>query len=115
LESLLAFFATFVLESALVRDIMRWDMTVLRESAWYQEILQEGEARGRAEGEAIGEQRAQVAILLKLLSRQLGIDSAIWRQRLEFLSREQLDRLTDDLFDFSTEADLVAWMAQHGK
>ncbi len=49
LETVLAFFATFVIESALVQEIMRWDMTVLRESPWYQEILREGEARGRRE------------------------------------------------------------------
>ncbi|MGH1396564.1 MAG: Rpn family recombination-promoting nuclease/putative transposase [Trichormus sp.] len=46
LETVLAFFATFVLESAVVQEIMRWDMTVLRESPWYQEILREGEAQG---------------------------------------------------------------------
>ncbi|MDZ7969539.1 MAG: Rpn family recombination-promoting nuclease/putative transposase [Nostoc sp. DedSLP03] len=49
LETVLAFFATFVIESALVQEIMRWDMAVLRESPWYQEILREGEARGRRE------------------------------------------------------------------
>jgi predicted transposase YdaD len=54
LETVLAFFATFVLESALVQEIMRWDMSVLRESPWYQEILREGQARGEALGEALG-------------------------------------------------------------
>ncbi|GJD18649.1 hypothetical protein RIVM261_036050 [Rivularia sp. IAM M-261] len=46
LETVLAFFATFVLDTALVQDIMRWDMAVLRESPWYTEIDQ----RGRREG-----------------------------------------------------------------
>ncbi|WP_414754108.1 Rpn family recombination-promoting nuclease/putative transposase [Anabaena sp. CCY 9910] len=55
LETVLAFFATFVLESALVQEIMRWDMAVLRESPWYQEILREGEIRGEARGEARGQ------------------------------------------------------------
>lgn len=50
LETVLAFFATFVLESSVVQDIMRWDMAVLRESPWYQEILREGEARGEVRG-----------------------------------------------------------------
>jgi len=49
LEPLLAFFATFVLESQLVQQIMRWDMAVLRESPWYQEILQEGLEQGKQE------------------------------------------------------------------
>ena len=47
LETVLAFFATFVLDSALVQQIMRWDMTVLRSSPWYQEILQRGQQEGR--------------------------------------------------------------------
>ena len=42
LEPLLSFFASFVLEIPIVQQIMRWDMTVLRESPWYQEILKEG-------------------------------------------------------------------------
>lgn len=50
LETVLAFFATFVLDSALVQQIMRWDMAVLRESPWYQEILHEWEMRGERQG-----------------------------------------------------------------
>ncbi len=47
LELLLSFFASFVLELPVVREIMRWDMAVLRESPWYQEILKEGLERGQ--------------------------------------------------------------------
>lgn len=54
LETVLAFFATFVLETALVQEIMRWDMAVLHESPWYQEILREGEARGETRGQRQG-------------------------------------------------------------
>jgi predicted transposase YdaD len=54
LESLLAFFATFVLETPLVQQIMRWDMAVLRESPWYQEILQQGQQEGMRQGLLIG-------------------------------------------------------------
>jgi predicted transposase YdaD len=80
-------------------------MAVLRESPWYQEILQEGEARGS--------KQEAIAILLKQLTRHLGIDAASWRQRLESLSVEQLETLAEDLFDFSSEGDLEHWMAQH--
>jgi predicted transposase YdaD len=54
LEPLLAFFATFVLEIPLVQQIMRWDMAVLRESPWYQEILQQGLKQGLLSGIALG-------------------------------------------------------------
>jgi predicted transposase YdaD len=46
LETLLAFFATFVLESSVVQQIMRWDMAVLQKSPWYQEILNQGRIEG---------------------------------------------------------------------
>ncbi|MEH2148216.1 MAG: hypothetical protein V7K63_08620, partial [Nostoc sp.] len=36
------------------RCVCPGDMTVLRESPWYQEILREGQARGEAEGEVRG-------------------------------------------------------------
>jgi predicted transposase YdaD len=54
LEPLLAFFATFVLETRLVQQIMRWDMAVLQESPWYQEILQQGLEQGLRQGLLIG-------------------------------------------------------------
>ena len=50
LETVLAFFATFVIDSALVQQIMRWDMAILTESPWYQQILGEGERRGIISG-----------------------------------------------------------------
>ncbi|AFZ30908.1 hypothetical protein Glo7428_2398 [Gloeocapsa sp. PCC 7428] len=59
LETVLAFFATFVLESTLVQEIMRWDMAVLRESPWYQEIEQRGIRIGEERGLRIGEERGR--------------------------------------------------------
>lgn len=50
LETVLAFFATFVIDSKLVQQIMRWDMAILTESPWYQQILGEGERRGIISG-----------------------------------------------------------------
>jgi predicted transposase YdaD len=61
LETVLAFFATFVLESALVQEIMRWDMAVLRESPWYQEILE----RGRQEGTELALQGIEILLEMK--------------------------------------------------
>jgi predicted transposase YdaD len=53
-ETVLAFFATFVLESQLVQQIMRWDMAVLRESPWYQEIEQRGRRENMLSNIAMG-------------------------------------------------------------
>jgi predicted transposase YdaD len=54
LEPLLAFFASFVLSSRLVQQIMRWDMAVLLESPWYQEILNKGLEQGLQQGRKEG-------------------------------------------------------------
>ncbi|MBD2194909.1 MULTISPECIES: Rpn family recombination-promoting nuclease/putative transposase [Calothrix] len=72
LETVLAFFATFVIDSALVKQIMRWDMTVLRESPWYQEILREGEIRGEQRGEQRGKREQTLANLQMTLEMKFG-------------------------------------------
>ncbi len=74
LETVLAFFATFVLENTLVQEIMRWDMPVLRESPWYQEVLREGEARGEVSGELRGILSAiEINLELKFSDRALQL------------------------------------------
>lgn len=92
LEPLLAFFARFVLDSQLVIDIMRWDMSVLRESPWYEEIKQEGiqigEQRGKQEGIQLGK-LGTVPILAELglsadeIARRLGLPSELVAQILD--------------------------------
>lgn len=56
------FFASFVLELPLVQQIMRWDMTVLRESPWYNEIL----SRGQREKE--------ISVVLRLLQKKFSVE-----------------------------------------
>ncbi|MEH1803710.1 MAG: Rpn family recombination-promoting nuclease/putative transposase [Nostoc sp.] len=99
LETVLAFFATFVLESTLVQEIMRWDMTVLRESPWYQEILREGQARGQAEGEARGEVRGEVRGIIS--SIETSLEAKFSSDGLELMSKisqiSDLDQLKEIL------------------
>jgi predicted transposase YdaD len=49
-DTLLGFFASFMLDKALVQNIMRLDMAILQESPWYQQILSEGEQQGEKRG-----------------------------------------------------------------
>jgi predicted transposase YdaD len=65
LEPLLAFFASFVLSTNLVQQIMRWDMAVLQESPWYQEILNKGRVEGRVEGK-VEELHSGIELALEL-------------------------------------------------
>ncbi len=50
LETVLGLFASFVLDIETIQQLVRWDMNVLRESPWYQEILEEGLKQGLEQG-----------------------------------------------------------------
>jgi predicted transposase YdaD len=116
LEPLLSFFASFVFDIPLVQQMMRWDMAVLRESPWYNEILKEGLQAGRREGlqEGLQEGRKEeaIALVLRQLTRRLGEISASRRERVRGLSLAQLEELGEALLDFTAMADLDEFLAQ---
>jgi predicted transposase YdaD len=87
LEPLLAFFARFALESEVIRQIMRWDMAVLRESPWYNEILAEGREEGREEG--------QQEFLLYVLQRRFGPLPIYLKEQINQLNGERMQQLLD--------------------
>ena len=95
LESLLAFFASFVLDTPLVQQIMRWDMAVLRESPWYQEIEQRGIQQGA---------RRQ---LIRVLEQRFGEIPHEVEIRLEGESVEQLENLIDSAIAVSSLDEFV--------
>ncbi|GGA58440.1 hypothetical protein [Okeania sp. KiyG1] len=72
LENLLAFFATFVLKTEIVQQIMRWDLAVLQQSPWYQQILQEGVKIGEQRGEKRGEQKGILSGIVLGLELKFG-------------------------------------------
>jgi predicted transposase YdaD len=102
LESLLGFFASFVLDTELVQQIMRWDVTVLRESPWYLEIQQEGEQRGKLEGEQ--------SIILRQLARRIGNVTLDQQAQIKSLSIYQLEALAEALLGFSQTDELTNWL-----
>ncbi|HAZ44303.1 MAG TPA: transposase [Cyanobacteria bacterium UBA11369] len=79
LEPLLAFFASFVLSSRLVQQIMRWDMAVLLESPWYQEILNKGRQEGLQEGRQEGLREGLLAAI------ELGLELKFGSSGLELM------------------------------
>ena len=102
LEPLLSFFASFVFDIPLVQQMMRWDMTVLRESPWYNEILHEGLQKGRQEGE--------VLLVLRLLTRRFGLLSEQRTEQIRQLSVPQLVDLGEALLDFKSMTDLEQYL-----
>ncbi len=110
LESLLGFFASFVLDTELVRQIMRWDMTVLRESPWYQELLQEGRKAGIAEGEQRGRTEEGRSLVLRQLIRRFGPLSTSVEAQVRALELPQIEALGEALLDFAQMSDLTDWL-----
>ena len=72
---------------------------------WIAEGRQEGEARGRALGEA--------TVTLRQLNRRCGPLSEATTARIQGLPLEQLEALAEALLDFSGPADLTAWLEEH--
>lgn len=108
LETVMAFFASFVLDSSLVRQIMRWDMGILSESPWYQQILNEG----RQQGLQAGKQEEAVAMITRQLNRRFGSLSPELQERLRGLTLAKLEELSEVLLDFSAIAQLETWLHQ---
>ena len=116
LEPLLAFFATFVMETEVVRRIMRWDMAVLRESPWYNEILKEGLEQGIEQGIEQGlEQgieRGKEQMVLNILRHRFGELDDAWVARVQAIPSDQLEQVILMAFDVESLAELAEHVQQ---
>ncbi len=96
MEPLLAFFASFALETSVVQQIMRWDMDVVGESPWYQELLKEGR------------EQATRQQLLRILEHRFGPPPTQVRESLASLDLSQLDELVDAALTVDSLDEFVA-------
>jgi len=72
--------------------------------------LERGLERGRQEGRQEGRQDERLAIVLRQLRRRLGQLNPETEMRVCALESVRLEKLAEDLLDFSSLADLIAWM-----
>lgn len=86
----------------------------MQESLFYQEILEKGEQRGLQQGLRLGIEQGQKqqALLqtLRLLRRRVGKIAPNTEEIIRALSISHLENLAEALLDFSSPADLTAWM-----
>ena len=75
--------------------------TDLKKTRFYQEVFEEGR------------EAAEVALLLRLLTRRLGTLSAEYPARLGGLSSDQRGALVEAVLDFTARSDLDAWLSKH--
>jgi predicted transposase/invertase (TIGR01784 family) len=76
----------------------------LEQTRVYREAEQQGNVKGRQE-------EAQ-SLILRLLNRRVGNVSERLQDRIKSLPLERLEALGEDLLDFTSMADLEAWLAR---
>jgi predicted transposase YdaD len=73
----------------------------MRESVIYQAIVREGVEQG------------ELAMVLRQLRRRIGAVATELLEQIQALSQAQVEELGEALLDFSSAADLVAWLQAH--
>ncbi|PHJ57674.1 hypothetical protein VF14_15455 [Nostoc linckia z18] len=86
----------------------------LKETRVYREIKEEGREQGLEQGLEQGREQGREAearsLIFRQLTKRVGELPQQLRQRLESLSLQQLENLGEALLDFTSMADLQAWL-----
>lgn len=94
-------------EKTLIQQLFR--SNIMRESVFYQSILEEGLQQGRQEGQ----QQEAASLIIRQLSRRLGDVNEQLQQQIQALSLTKLEDLAEALLDFSQFSDLITWLQQN--
>ncbi|MFN5956158.1 MAG: DUF4351 domain-containing protein [Dolichospermum sp.] len=86
---------------------------IMRLEPLYQRNREQAKEEGRQEGRQEGKQEGEKNLILRLLHRRIGEIDALLIERITGLSIEQLENLGEALLDFSSVADLEAWLTQY--
>jgi predicted transposase YdaD len=132
LEPLLALLATFVVDTDTVLRIMRLNMTELRESPWYSQIVEEGYQKGLEQGleqgieqgleqgieqgreqgieqgREQGTREAQLRMVLRMFEHRFGEPDPALAQHIRALNSEQLDRMVDVILDAADRTAVIS-------
>ncbi|MBD2493390.1 DUF4351 domain-containing protein [Nostoc sp. FACHB-280] len=80
---------------------------IMQESVIYQDILQ----KGLQQGEARGKRQEALGLILRQLKRRFGVIEPQTEQQIQTLSITQLEDLAEALLDFTSQNDLVNYLA----
>lgn len=86
----------------------------MKRTRYYQEVkeevLEEFKEEVREEVRQEVRQEEAIGLIYRQLTRRIGAVNSQLREQIRLLSIEQLENLAEALLDFSSEADLVAWL-----
>jgi predicted transposase YdaD len=91
LEAVLALFASYVMDTTLIRRILRWEMGIIRESPLAAEIYEEGLREGKQEGRQEGIEEGKYEAAVEWLGKVLAIRFQVNDLYLEGLLLQQYD------------------------
>ena len=74
--------------------------------------MREGLEQGRQEGLEEGRRQEALALVLRLLARRVGVVEPHLQERIQELAIAQIEDLGEALLDFTSKADLVAWLGE---
>jgi len=99
LETILAMFAGYVLEPAVIKQILRWEMAVVQESPIIQELraewLAEGYEKGHEAGIETGERKATLEALRQILTIRFKVNLSRFDEPFERLEVGVLKKLNE--------------------
>lgn len=87
LETILAVFAEYVLDRELIKQLLRWEMAIVKESSIIQELIQEGYEEG--------ERKATLEALYQTLTIRFKVERGLFDEQFERLEVETLKRLNE--------------------
>ncbi|NEO37987.1 MAG: Rpn family recombination-promoting nuclease/putative transposase [Moorea sp. SIOASIH] len=78
-----------------------------------EEGREEGRVEGREEGRVEGRVEGERSLLLRQLERRFGKLTSNENALLEALNYQDLERLSEAIWDFNTSEDLLNWLQEH--
>ncbi|ABB56839.1 Rpn family recombination-promoting nuclease/putative transposase [Synechococcus elongatus] len=93
------------LEIEEIHQMLGIEVSDLKQTRLYQSAVEEGEKKGRQEGE--------LALVLRQLQRRFENLTEEQEQQIRSLSLEAIEALSLDWLDFETVADLNRWLQKH--
>ncbi len=118
LEVLLAAFASFVLDTETVKQILRWNMKIIHESPLYKELFkdyEQGLADGLTRGREEGREEGRDAVLFTLrhfVAYRFHVALDHFDAQFQKLDLEAIKQLTKITLDVATLAEFEAALAQ---
>jgi predicted transposase YdaD len=108
-ETVLGFFASFVLDRGIVQQIMNWDMAIIQESPWYKQIEAESELRGELRGE-LRSKLFDIRATLKVKFGDIGLE--LMPQISEISDLERLSAIFIHILTSNTLEEVQSFLQQ---